>query len=214
MSRHLWARARQNTLRLSRIALALVAFAAVSACRGEISHKAPIVVFRNMWFQPRYNAQSYSAFFEDKRTMRTPVAGTIAREMEISPLVAEGRTADDQGFIDAIPVAVVQRIGDMEQLVTRGQGRYGIYCVPCHDGLGTGKGLVIQRAANQAFQPPSFHDERLRKMPDGQLFQTITYGFNNMPAYGAQMPIDDRWAIVAYVRALQLSQANSRGVEP
>jgi mono/diheme cytochrome c family protein len=107
----------------------------------------------------------------------------------------------------------VQRVGGMEQLVTRGQSRYGIYCTPCHDGLGNGKGLVIQRAQNQAFAPPTFHDDRIRKMPDGQLFQTITYGFNNMPAYGAQLPIEDRWATVAYVRALQLSQASSRGVE-
>ncbi len=213
MSRHHFACARQRTLLLARVALAVSALAAVGGCRGEVSHKPPIVVFRNMWFQPRYGAQSYSAFFEDKRTMRTPVTGTVAREMEIVPTIADGRTLDEQGFIDAIPGTVVQRFGGMERLVQRGQGRYGIYCTPCHDGLGTGKGLVIRRAQNQAFQPPSFHEERIRKMPDGQLFQTITYGFNNMPAYGPQLPIEDRWAIVGYVRALQLSQANSREVE-
>ena len=198
------------------LALALTALASTTAgtgCRGETSVLPPIAVFRNMYFQPRYNAQSYSAFFEDKRAMRTPVEGTVAREMEISPMVSDGRTADNQGFVDAIPSAVVQRVGGMEQLVTRGQSRYGIYCTPCHDGLGNGNGLVIQRAQNQAFKPPTFHDDRIRKMPDGQLFQTITYGFNNMPAYGPQLPIDDRWATVAYVRALQLSHESSKGVE-
>jgi len=194
--------------------VALLALAATATgCRGETSTKPPFAPLQNMWFQPRYGPQSYSAFFADKRTMRQPVEGTLAREMENSPVIGEGRTADGQGFVDAIPTAVVQRVGDMEQLITRGQSRYGIYCTPCHDGLGSGKGLVIQRAQNQGFQPPSFHDDRIRKMPDGQLYQTITYGFNNMPPYGPQLPVDDRWAIVAYVRALQLSQANSRGVE-
>jgi mono/diheme cytochrome c family protein len=195
------------------IALALATLAAGSGCRGETSKASPVVVLRNMWSQPRYNAQSHSAFFQDKRTMRTPVPGTLSREMEVSPVVGEGRTPDGEGFVDTIPATIVQRAGDMQRLVTRGADRYGIYCTPCHDGLGTGKGMVIQRGQNQAFQPPSLHDERIRKIADGQLYQTITYGHNNMPPYGPQLPVEDRWSIVAYVRALQLSQANSRGVE-
>ena len=185
--------------------------ALLGGCRGQTSHEEPQAILRNMSQLPRYNAQSYSAYFPDKRTMRPPLEGTLAREMEISPVVAEGRTADGQGFVETIPPVVVQRAGDMERLLARGESRYGIYCTPCHDGLGTGKGMVIQRAANQGFQPPTFHQERIRTMPDGQLFQTISYGFNSMPAYGPQIPIDDRWAVVAYVRALQLSQANSKG---
>lgn len=199
--------------RFSVLMVALSAVLASSGCRGETSREPPIAIFQNMHFQPRYMAQSYSAFFADTRTMRTPVAGTVAREMELSPMAGEGRTVDGKGFVDTIPAAVVQRAGNMEQLIMRGQSRYGIYCTPCHDGLGGGQGLVIKRAQNQAFQPPTFHDDRLRKMSDGQLFQTITYGYNNMPAYGSQLLVDDRWSIVAYVRALQLSQANSRGVE-
>jgi len=198
--------------RWSACALVLAALA-LSACRGEISQEPPVAILRNMYFQPKYVAQSKSLFFQDKRTMRLPVEGTVAREMEITPQLGEGRSADGTGFVDTIPIQIVQRVGDMDRLVTRGQGRYGIYCVPCHDGVGTGKGLVIQRAQNQAFQPPSFHDDRIRKMTDGQLFQTISYGANNMPAYGPQLPIEDRWAIVAYVRALQISQANNRGVQ-
>lgn len=191
--------------------LALVSLVAGSACRGETSAAPPIVVFRNMWTQPKYVQQGESRFFQDGRQMRPPVDGTLSREMEISPVVGEGRTPDDASYVDTIPATVVQRAGDMQKLVARGENRYGIYCTPCHDGLGTGKGLVIQRAANQAFQPPSLHDERIRKMPDGQLYQTIKYGHNNMPPYGPQLPVEDRWSIVSYVRALQLSQANSRG---
>jgi mono/diheme cytochrome c family protein len=185
-----------------------VALATTSGCRGGTSKESPSAILRNMYQQPRYNPQAFSAFFADGRTMRPPVEGAIAREMETNPMVGEGRTLDGTGFVETIPPAVVQRAGDTRNLVNRGQDRYGIYCTPCHDGLGTGKGMVIQRAANQGFQPPTFHQERIRTMPDGQLFQTISYGFNTMPAYGPQLPIDDRWAIVAYVRALQLSQAS------
>lgn len=189
----------------------LLSAAALSGCRGQTSKEPPVAILRNMFNQPRYNAQSYSAYFPDMRTMREPVEGTIPREQETNPMLAEGRTVSDEGFVDTIPAMVIQRAGDMGRLIDRGESRYGIYCAPCHDGLGTGKGMVIQRAANQGFQPPTFHQERIRSMPDGQLFQTITYGYNSMPAYGQIVPIDDRWAIVAYVRALQLSQANSEG---
>jgi cytochrome c5 len=187
--------------------LALSALA-LGGCRGQTSKESPVAILRNMYQQPRYNPQAFSAFFEDGRTMRAPVEGTLAREVETSPIVGEGRTADGKSFIETIPPVVVQRVGDMDRLLARGESRYGIYCTPCHDGLGGGKGMVIRRANNQGFQPPSFHQERIRSMPDGQLFQTITYGFNSMPAYGPQVPVDDRWAIVAYVRALQLSQAS------
>jgi cytochrome c5 len=180
----------------------------LAGCRGQTSQEPPVAILRNMFQQPRYNPQAYSAFFEDSRTMRPPVEGTIAREVETSPIVGEGRTADGKSFIETIPPVVVQRAGDMDRLLARGESRYGIYCTPCHDGLGNGKGMVIRRANNQGFAPPTFHQDRIRTMPDGQLFQTISYGFNSMPAYGPQVPVDDRWAIVAYVRALQLSQAN------
>lgn len=187
--------------------LAVMALA-IGGCRGQTSKESPVAILRNMYQQPRYSPQAMSTFFQDHRTMRPPVEGTVSREVETNPLIAEGRTVDGTGFVETIPPMVVQRAGDMSKLLDRGESRYAIYCVPCHDGLGTGKGMVIQRAANQGFQPPTFHQERLRTMPDGQLFQTITYGFNTMPAYGHQLPVDDRWAIVAYVRALQLSQAN------
>ena len=90
-------------------------------------------------------------------------------------------------------------------MIERGQDRYSIYCRPCHDDTGSGQGAVVTRAAWQP-PPPSFHQERLRQMPDGQLFATISHGVRNMPSYGASIPVNDRWAIVSYVRALQLSQ--------
>jgi mono/diheme cytochrome c family protein len=193
---------------MSRFKLAVcVALLGMLGCRGQTSREEPLGILRNMWSQPRYDAQSFSAYYPDHRTMRTPVAGTVAREMEISPPIAEGRTEDDSGFVETIPAAVIERAGGMQQLLARGESRYDIYCTPCHDGLGTGKGMVIERAQNQAFQPPSLHEERIRTMPDGQLYQTVTYGFNNMPAYGSQLPVDDRWSVVGYVRALQLSQS-------
>jgi cytochrome c5 len=186
---------------------AALAVLALAGCRGGTSQEEPVAILRNMYSQPRYNAQSYSAYFADGRTMRPPVEGTIAKETEINPAVADGRTPDGQGFVESVPAIVVQRQGGMEALLARGQGRYNIYCAPCHSGTGNGKGLVIERAANGGFQPPTFHDDRLRKMTDGQLYQVVKYGYNNMPAYGQTIPVDDRWSIVAYVRALQLSQA-------
>lgn len=191
----------------------VVAMFAIAGCRGQASQEAPIAIFRNMYFQPKYSNQGESLYFADKRQMRTPVEGTVAREMEMNPAVAEGRTPDDAGFVDMVPPIVIQRAGGFDKLLERGQNRYGIYCTPCHDGLGNGKGMVIERAKVGAFQPPTFHQDRIRTMPDGQLFQTITYGYNNMPAYGAQIPVDDRWALVSYVRALQLSQADNTGAE-
>lgn len=193
------------------LALGLVSMA---GCRGQTSEESPVAILRNMFKQPRYSPQAESAFFADKRTMRTPVEGTFAREMEVNPVVGEGRTPDGKSFVETVPPIVVQRAGGMDKLLARGENRYGVYCVPCHDGLGTGKGMVIKRANIGGFQPPTFHDDRLRSMPDGQMFQIIAYGYNNMPAYGVQLPPDDRWAVISYVRALQLSQANNPGAQP
>ena len=90
-------------------------------------------------------------------------------------------------------------------MLDRGLDRYDIYCRPCHDGTGSGRGTVITHSDWQP-PPPSFHQPRIRQMPDGQLFATITHGVRNMPSYGASIPVSDRWAIVSYVRALELSQ--------
>lgn len=198
-----------------RALLCLSAFAllapALTACRGQTSTDEPIVGIRNMYDQPKYESQEESAFFSDHRTMRPLVDGVISTEEEIDPRIAQGRLEDQSGYVLTIPAEVVSdpKSGGIEKMAERGRARYGIYCAPCHDGTGNGNGLVKKRAVASgaaAFVPPTFHQDRIRHMPDGQLFATITNGKNNMPPYAMQIPVSDRWAIVAYVRALQIAQ--------
>lgn len=182
--------------------VATCAFGALG-CRGETSDQPQIVPIRNMYHQPRYNMQAESEFFADKRTMRPRVDGTVGRSQIVDPRIAEGRLEDNSGYVLSVPEEVVRFAGGVEPLAERGKARYGIYCVPCHDGTGAGQGLVVKRGM---LAPPTFHQDRIRKMPDGQLFATISNGIRNMPAYAQQIPDIDRWAVVAYVRALQVSQ--------
>lgn len=187
----------------------------VVGCRGENSDEPPILLERNMYDSERYNPESYSEFFTDHRTMRTPVEGTVSRDhYEDDPEVATGLLPDKSNYVMTIPTAVAQRSGGPEKLLARGQERFGIYCTPCHGQTGDGKGMVVCKrdkvtdpCESRGFPPvPSYEEPRIRQMPDGQLFNTITHGVRTMPAYGPQIPIMDRWAIVSYVRALQLSQ--------
>jgi hypothetical protein len=186
------------------IAACLLASASTAGCRGETTASAPVVPLRNMHDQDRYDVQSESDFFADGRTMRPPVPHTVSREEIIDPALGQGRLPDDSGYVLEIPRGAVESFGSMEALLDRGSERFGIYCTPCHDGTGSGKGTVVERGLAPA--PPSFHDDRLRQAPDGMLFATISNGVRNMPSYAARIPVKDRWAIVGYVRALQLSQ--------
>jgi mono/diheme cytochrome c family protein len=191
-------------------AVVLASLSSVAGCRGQTSKETPIVGIRNMYDQPRYSIQSESDFFDDGRTMRTPVADTVSREREIDIRFAEGRTEDNTAWLLTVPEPMVKRNNGMDKMVARGQERFNIYCTPCHDKTGSGHGMVQKRAVASgatAFAPPTFHQDRIRHMPDGQLFATMSNGKGNMPAYGAQIPVEDRWAIVTYVRALQVSQA-------
>jgi cytochrome c5 len=184
-------------------ALALVL--AGAGCRGQTSADPPMVVLRDMFNQDRYNPQAESQLFSDGRTMRMPVLGTVPREREIDPELGQGRLPDDSDYVAEVPPAIAQRFGGAQAMIARGLERYDIYCRPCHDGTGAGRGTVVTRS-NWQPPPPSFHHDRIRQMPDGQLFATITRGVRTMPSYGAFIPVNDRWAIVSYVRALQLSQ--------
>lgn len=176
----------------------------LAGCRGETSRETPIVPIRNMYDQPKYSMQHESAFYPDHRTMRPPPEGVVSREEEWDETIASGRMDDDSGYVLTIPEQVVEQGGGMDALVKRGQDRFGIYCTPCHDRTGSGDGMAVRRGM---MKPPSFHQDRLRHAPDGQIFATISNGIRNMPAYGPQIPVRDRWAIVSYVRALQISQA-------
>ena len=150
-----------------------------------------------MYDTERYNPESYSDFFPDHRTMRPPVPGTIARDhYEDDPEVATGLLADRSGYVLAIPQSLVQRMGGTEKLLERGQERFGIYCAPCHGLTGDGKGMVVCKrekttdpCESRGFPPlPSYEDPRLRTMPDGQLFATITHGVRTMPALRSADP--------------------------
>lgn len=193
------------------VLVALPVASVMVGCRGETSKDPPIAIIRNMYNQPRYSIQAESEYFADHRTMRPPIEGAIARERDIDPETATGRLVDDSGYVMTIPRAAVTSFGGMEKLLARGKDRYGIYCTPCHDATGSGNGEVAAHAVATGavvMKPPTYHQDRLRHAPDGQLFATISNGVRNMPAYGFQIPTHDRWAIVGYVRALQVSQAS------
>lgn len=192
---------------LTNLGLSGVLFAAAVGCRGETSAQPPIIFERNMYHQQRYNPQARSDFFADGRTMRKPVEHTIGREMDPNPEISDGELADGSGYVMTLPNQVVGQFGGLDATVKRGQQRYDIYCRPCHDGAGTGKGTVVKRGMAP---PPSLHDERIRHMPDGQLFATVSHGVRNMPAYNYSIPTQDRWAIVSYVRALEINQTGEQ----
>ncbi len=189
--------------------------ASLTGCRGDVSEDPPILLERNMFQQERYDPQAFSPFFEDHRSMRSPVEGTVSREhYEADDTIATGRLLDNSGYILTIPNAIAGRLGGPDKMVQRGQERFNIYCTPCHDKTGTGRGTVA-RVPNGFAKLPSFYEARIREMPDGQMFSTISNGVRLMPSYGAQVPVNDRWAIVSYVRALQMSQlaANTTGAD-
>ena len=193
---------------------ACVAAGALSGCREDMSPDPPVSLERNMMHQERYNPQSYSEYFADHRTMRTPVAGTMSREQwdgyKGDEELLTGRIADGSGFVMTVPPSAMDLHGDYAKALTRGQERFNIYCAPCHSRTGDGKGMVA-RVQNGFAKVTSLHDKAVREMPDGQLYATITNGVRMMPSYAAQIPVADRWAIVAYVRALEISQVSQMG---
>jgi mono/diheme cytochrome c family protein len=151
---------------------------------------------QDMHDAPRYEPYEKSDFFADGRSARPLVEGTVARgHLREDTPAATGKMGNR--FVATAPVPVTL------DLLRRGQERYGIYCTPCHGLTGSGDGMVVRRGFRR---PTSFHDPRLRAQPDGYLFDVITSGFGAMPDYAAQVPVADRWAVIAYVRALQLSQ--------
>jgi mono/diheme cytochrome c family protein len=155
----------------------------LSACRQD------------MHDQPKYEPLERSTFFADGMTSRAPVEGTIARGQLVTDVArATGKTGKDYAA-NPLPRSV--------ETFTRGRERFDIYCAPCHDRVGTGNGMIVERGFKQ---PTSFHDDRLRQVADGYLFETITQGFGVMPSYAQQIPVEDRWAIAAWVRVLQRSQ--------
>lgn len=152
---------------------------------------------QQMGVQPRYDPLEPSAFFADGQSARHRVSGTVARGEPINnqTLLYTGRSGNT--VVDAFPFPVTLEV------MKRGQERFNIFCSPCHSRTGNGDGMIVRRGYTR---PPSFHSDRLRQAPAGYFFTVITNGFGAMPTYAAQIPPHDRWAIIAYIRALQLSQ--------
>jgi len=151
----------------------------------------------DMHVQPRYNPLARSDFFDDHRSARPLVEGTVARgELHDDTYFCTGKLGNNPG--DYMPFAITK--ADLE----RGRIRFNIYCSPCHSRLGDGNGYIPSRGFSR--KPPSFHIERLENAPVGYIFNVMTEGFGIMPDYASQIPPRDRWCIVAYIRALQLSQ--------
>ncbi|HEV2176865.1 MAG TPA: cytochrome c [Terriglobia bacterium] len=150
----------------------------------------------DMHTQPKYTSYEPSAFFADGRSERPEVPGTVARGYaRTDELLYTGRVNGQ--LADKFPFPITS--ADL----ARGRERYNIYCTPCHDYTGNGRGMIVQRGFQQ---PPSYHIDRLRQAPVGHFFEVITNGYGAMYSYASRVPVKDRWRIAAYIRALQLSQ--------
>jgi mono/diheme cytochrome c family protein len=183
--------------------LALVPPVIIARARSVPSSRPRIHPVLDMDNQPKFKAQAFNPAFADHRAMRPPVPGTVARgELEADSRYFHG--TQDGAWVTEFPVTVDAA------LLRRGQERFNIFCAPCHGLAGYGNGMIAKRAEaleEGTWVPPlSFHQDQVRQRAAGQLFHIITYGTRTMPAYGSQVPVADRWAVVAYVRALQRSQ--------
>ena len=153
---------------------------------------------QDMHDQPRVKPLAASDFFADLRSARPPVEGTVARgQLHEDSYLYTGKVGNDFG--EKMPSEIPVNLDTLN----RGRERFNIYCSPCHSRTGDGNGMVVQRGYRH---PPTYHQDRLRKAPLGYFFDTMTNGFGAMPPYAAQIPVEDRWKIAAYIRALQLSQ--------
>ena len=171
--------------RARRAGAVLALCVAVAACRQD------------MFNQPKVKPLAESDFFEDGSGARPPVEGTVARGELRADRVFQTAIGPDGKFVATLPVPLTRA------LLLRGQERFNIFCSPCHGRVGDGRGMIVERGFKQ---PPSYHIDRLREQPIGYFFDVITNGFGQMSGYAARVPPADRWAIAAYIRALQLSQ--------
>jgi mono/diheme cytochrome c family protein len=175
------------TYHLARYATVLPAalmLVALGGCRQE------------MYDQPKYKTLGESSFYSDRRASRPLPEGTVARGwLRADPKFSEGK--EGRLLATSLPMPLTR------ELLLRGRERFNIFCAPCHDRTGGGRGMVVRRGYQP---PPSLHVERLRDAPVGHFFDVVTNGLGAMPDYASQIPVEDRWAIAAYVKALQLSQ--------
>ncbi len=173
--------------------------------RGSLSTRTPLEIFPDMDHQAKYKPQAESKFFADGRVDRPRPAGTVAfgrmsdaadaNFLKADPALFEGKDAKGS-WIKGYPSAITVDAKFLE----RGQEKYTIYCAPCHGAVGDGNGITKQYGMGAT---PTYHDERLRNIAEGDLFNTITHGKGNMLSYAEKLAAQDRWAVIAYVRALQ-----------
>jgi hypothetical protein len=185
---------------VSRAMLTVLSWGFVSACRGQTSAAPPIHLISDMQDQPKYLPEAPSPFFSDGSGMRLLPEGVVAQgELREDDGYYRGRGTDGE-FLVRIPVPVDQA------LLARGEQRFDIFCTPCHDKAGSGHGIVPRRG----FPPPvDLASDHTRGLRDGEIFDVMTTGVRNMPAYRFQVPVADRWAIVSWIRVLQRSQHGS-----
>jgi mono/diheme cytochrome c family protein len=166
------------------LALGLPALLLAGGCRQD------------MHDQPKFIPLRASDFYSDQRSARPIVEGTVARgQLDADELLYTGKVGGQDGTEFPFPVTLA--------LMVRGQERFDVFCAPCHGRTGRGDGMIVARGYRA---PPSFHIDRLRQSPVGHFYDVVTNGFGAMPDYRTQIPVRDRWAIVAYIRALQLSE--------
>jgi hypothetical protein len=189
------------------LGLAAVLAITVAGCRGTTSGEPPVHVVLNMDYQEKFEPQEANAFYADGRAMRMPPPGTVARgNLKPDTRISYGREPDGR-YVATSPVPFTADV------LKRGQRGYDVFCAPCHGAVGDGQGIIM--TGGYGYVPaPTYHDDRLRSVEDGYLYDVIANGVRNMPAYGYQIPPDDRWAIVGYIRALQLSQNASAADVP
>jgi mono/diheme cytochrome c family protein len=200
-------------MRYAYLTLLFVVVAAVSVLgfRGDEFTRPPLEVFPDMDRQPKYKPQKPSAFFADGRADRPTPAGAVAYGRSYTAQDPEFLAADDHlyrgtaadgSFARGFPAQTEVNA----QLLARGQLKFNIYCSACHGTTGDGNGITKQYGMGAT---PTFHDERLRGVPEGEIFNVITNGKGNMLSYADKIEATDRWAVVAYVRALQRAQTGT-----
>jgi mono/diheme cytochrome c family protein len=220
-------------LALMMIVITWLPLAIIARARVSLSPEPRIQLMQDMGIQPKFREQETNSLFEDDRAMRPHIPGTVARgslEEDDNYYHGFGRQDDGGGkytivYVNSLPDRLTNSSKKMKALLQRGQLRFNIYCYVCHGYDGSGRGPVNQRAMELkaidtdpqhpigvSWTPAAqLYSDTIRAETDGQIFNTISNGIRTMPSYGAQVPVDDRWAIVAYVRALQMSQG---GVPP
>jgi mono/diheme cytochrome c family protein len=184
----------------------------IAGRRGELSRKPPLYIFPDMKRQLKLRPMTPNGFFANGVSSQLPPPGTVPQTKpipvggrEVYPYedapVNTGRVTGTTNFVETNPFPVTPR------LLARGRERFTIYCSPCHGQLADGNGITKKIGAMAIVA--NLHDKRIVELPDGEIFNTISHGKNNMQGYAAQIPVEDRWAIIAYLRALQLSQLGS-----